>query len=93
MDNVIDVICQHTRDGSIIPLRIRMLDEDGQFQTFTIKSYNDYSYKGEFITLPNQVVVNALNSWIFRCQIQVLNRLQTITIYYNKGERKWRWTK
>ena len=26
-DNRIDVICQHTRDGRIIPLKIRLKDE------------------------------------------------------------------
>ena len=33
-DNSIDVICQHTRTGDTIPLRIRLIDEDGIYQTF-----------------------------------------------------------
>ena len=36
----IDVICQHTKDCKIIPLRIRLEDEDGNLQTYNIKWYN-----------------------------------------------------
>jgi len=34
-----DVICQHKTDGTIIPLKIRIADEDGEYQIFNIKSY------------------------------------------------------
>lgn len=37
----IDVIYQHTKEGRIIPMRIRMDDEDGMIQTYNIRSYND----------------------------------------------------
>lgn len=42
----VDVICQHSVDGTIIPLRVRMTDEDGQRQMFNIKEYLDVSHKG-----------------------------------------------
>ena len=38
-----DVICQHKIDGSIIPLKIRILDEDGEYQVYNIRSYKDVS--------------------------------------------------
>ena len=31
MDNRIDLICQHTMEGNIIPIRMRLWDEDGEF--------------------------------------------------------------
>lgn len=34
-----DVICQHKTDGTIIPLKIRIAGEDGEYQIFKIKSY------------------------------------------------------
>ena len=37
----IDVICQHTRESKIIPLRIRLQDEDGEFHNYNIKEYKD----------------------------------------------------
>ena len=37
----VDVICQHSSDGNIMPLKIRFEDEDGQWQTYIIKEYKD----------------------------------------------------
>ena len=42
----VDVICQHSADGTIIPLRIWLTDEDGMKQTYTIKGYRDLSHQG-----------------------------------------------
>ena len=30
---LVDVICQHNKDGSMIPIRVRLTDEDGAVQT------------------------------------------------------------
>ena len=35
----VDVICQHCRDGTIIPMRVRLKDEEGMLQSYTIKGY------------------------------------------------------
>lgn len=43
MDTRIDFICQHTMDGNIIPLKIRLRDEDGELQEYAIKGYRDTS--------------------------------------------------
>jgi len=32
----IDVICQHNKDGEIIPMRLRLCDDDGDNQTNNI---------------------------------------------------------
>ncbi len=32
---LVDVICQHNKDGSMIPMRVRLTDEDGAVQTYT----------------------------------------------------------
>ena len=43
MDNRIDFICQHTMDGGIIPLKIRLRDEDNELQEYMVKGYRDTS--------------------------------------------------
>ena len=35
-----DVICQPSRDGKITPMKIRVIDEDGEYQEYKIKGYN-----------------------------------------------------
>ena len=47
-----DVICQHKTDGTIIPLKIRITDEAGEYQVYNIKSYKDVSNRTAY-TMPN----------------------------------------
>ncbi len=42
---LVDVICQHNKDGSMIPMRVRLTDEVGAIQTYTIKNYEDLSHQ------------------------------------------------
>ena len=42
-----DVICLHTKDGNVVPLRIRVADEDGLLQAYSIKEYRDVSHQGQ----------------------------------------------
>lgn len=89
VDKNIDVICQHTRDGLIIPLRIRLIDEDGMFQNFVIKSYRDRSFHAPNYTMPNSETVGRRQTWIFDCKIQVFDSIKVVTIIYNTYEGKW----
>ena len=47
----IDVICQHTKEGNIIPLRIRLVDEDGMFYRTEEMRFNcsDSEYKASHL--------------------------------------------
>ena len=66
-----DVICQHKTDGSIIPLKIRITDEDGEYQVYNIKSYKDVSNRTAY-TMPNGTSVAPANHlWKFECKISV----------------------
>ena len=76
-----DVICQHKIDGSIIPLKIRILDEDGEYQVYNIRSYKDVSnHKAN--TMPNGASVPSSNHlWKFECKICVFNTLKRIQLF------------
>ena len=52
----IDVICMHSKDGKMVPLRIRVTDEEGLNQSFTIKEYRELSHQGTY-TRPDGVYV------------------------------------
>ena len=41
MQQTLDVIAQFNRDGSIIPLKIRLYDEDGELQSYVIKAVRE----------------------------------------------------
>lgn len=42
-----DLICQHCTDGTIIPLRFRVADEEGVLQEFSVKGYKDKTEGGK----------------------------------------------
>ena len=46
VDKRIDLICQHTMEGKIIPLKLRFQDEDGELQEYSVKGYRDTSEFG-----------------------------------------------
>lgn len=83
----LDVICQYNSDGTIIPLRIRIKDGEGEQQTYTIKGFKDLSYKGTY-RLPNGILVtNDMLS--YECRIPVLGRLRTIWLTYSLSRNQW----
>ena len=51
----VDVICQHTKEGRIIPIKIRVSDEDGELQTYHVRQFRERSIGGEKYRMPNEV--------------------------------------
>ena len=77
---LVDVICQHNKDGSMIPMRVRLTDEDGAVQTYTIKSYEDLSHQGTR-TMPDGMYVSD-RTFVYECQVQAFGRYRMIRLYY-----------
>ena len=82
----IDVICQHNKDGTIIPIRIRLQDDEMQFQTYTIKSYRKIST--EHTRMPNEALVTS-NTIRYDCRIVVFGCERRVILHYNKSQVKW----
>ena len=87
-DNRIDVICQHNRDRSIMPIKIRLTDEFGEVQTYVIVGYKDLSGAGDY-TLPNGIAVRG-HIRTFDCKISVFGTERLVRIVYNADENQWR---
>ena len=84
----VDVICQHTKKGEIIPMRVRFQDEDGQFQNYNIKSYKELTQPGTYTT-PYGTMAHS-HIWKFACKIQVFNMYQNIELFYNATDNLWK---
>ncbi len=87
-DNRIDVICQFTRNAEIIPIKIRITDEDGVRQEYSIQAYKDTT-PGQTNVQPNGVKVSPDNK-IFLCKINTFNSSRQIKLFYNSHEHLWR---
>lgn len=78
-DVAIDVICQFTRDGNIIPMKIRMQDDEGELQEYRIKAYKEV-----------EVLSGVLSGdAAFECKIEVYGSVRIIKILYSAYSRKW----
>ncbi len=86
----VDVICQHSRDGTISPIRIRIRDEEGEYQAYTIKEFNDISHHGAR-ELPDGVYVSD-RTLVFECYITVFGRRKMVRLYYEPSGTVWKMT-
>lgn len=82
-DTSIDVICQFTKDGIIIPLKIRIPDDEGELQVYKVKAYKEIP----LITGMRTGTENAA----FECRIEVYGCIKTIQIYYTSFSRTWKY--
>jgi hypothetical protein len=87
---LVDVICQHNKDGSMIPMRVRLTDEDGAVQTYTIKNYEDLSHQGTR-TMPDGMYVTD-RTFVYECQVQAFGRYRMIRLYYEPSGTVWKMT-
>ncbi|MCR4611843.1 MAG: hypothetical protein K5644_08095 [Lachnospiraceae bacterium] len=79
----LDVICQHKKDGSIIPLKLRLQDEDGEYQSYMVKSYRQSGMSAS-AKPPHYSTV------MFECKINVFGRDKIIGISYNYTDGLWK---
>ena len=84
------MICQHNSDGTMIPLKIRMLDDDGAYQEYKIHSYKDLSYKGVPLDRLDAGKVHSSGIYPFECKIECFGQERTIRIFYNSYEHTWK---
>ena len=86
----IDMICQHKADGTIIPIKIRMTDDDGACQEYRIRSYKDLSYKGNVFDMPEVGMIHTSCIYPFECKIECFGHERTITLFYSSYEHTWK---
>ena len=88
-DKIVDVIALFKRDGSIIPMRLQLVDEDGMEQAFTIKGYyvsNDYYHNWK----KNEDKINLDTVIQYTCKIEVLGIIKSINLLYFTKSGFWK---
>ena len=77
----VDVICQHSKDGTIIPMRVRLVTEDGEYETFIITGYKQ-------IEDPNIGIANR-SILTFSCKVQAHERERRFKLVYYVNQMTW----
>lgn len=85
----VDVICQHRSNGEIIPIRFRLMNEDGEYENYTIKGYRPITHKGTYTT-PDGIFVSGCTTLIYECFVVVLNSKKTVRLYFETRNCKWK---
>lgn len=75
----IDMISYFLKDGSIKPVRFKLIDEDGENQVFKIQRVN---YVDE-----EKIAGVLIKKFI--CQVQINNIIKIFEIRYNSDQLKW----
>ena len=88
----IDMICRHMADGAMIPLKIRMLDDDGAYQEYKVKAYKDLRYKGVPLDQMDPGKVHTSGIYPFEIKIESFGRERMLRIFYNSYEHTWKLT-
>ena len=88
MNNKLDVICEFTKNDEIIPMRIRVADDDGQLHTYNIKAYKNLSGRGAYTTPDGIYVTN--DTLVFICKIEIFGMEQLVRLYYSISKSRWR---
>ncbi len=83
----LDVICMIGGDGTVVPIRIRIEDDEGERQTYTIQEYTDLSHQGTK-TMHDGIYVTD-DILVFDCKIIVFGRPKNIMLYYDASKSKW----
>ena len=83
----IDLICCHGTKGEVTPIRIRVRDEDGQYQAYSIQEYRDLSHQGAR-QMPDGVYVSD-NTLVFECKINVFGKEKLVRVYSNNPYLSW----
>ncbi|MCR5054682.1 MAG: hypothetical protein K6A69_07560 [Lachnospiraceae bacterium] len=86
----VDVICQFSADGHIMPIKIRTQDEEGEYQTFVIKQFKQVSLSTS--ETQHDGIYTSTDSIVFDCCITVFNVKRIIRLYFDKRYAVWHMT-
>ncbi len=90
MKQEVEVLALHKKDGKIIPVRVRMIDENGEPQEFKIKQYKDVSGLGARAMPDGMHICDSLCA--YECYIEVNGMRRLIRLYYHPDARNGHWT-
>ncbi|MDD6400605.1 MAG: hypothetical protein PUG10_03225 [Lachnospiraceae bacterium] len=74
------------KDGTIIPIKLRVQDDESTYQIYSIREYKELD--SDTIVLSNETIVTS-NIMRYDCKIEVFGMLKRIVLHYNKSQVKW----
>lgn len=86
----VEVICQFTPDGKIIPIKFKMMDKEKIYQEYSIRSYRNpsiYNKKQDgYFDRP----FSTSNILDFDCKIEVFGVEKVVRLRYFVNKMEWK---
>ncbi len=76
----VDVICEHKSDGTIIPLKFRLMNEDGDYESYKITAYRPVPKQGAYTTKDNLYICNSMD--VYECKVQIFGTVRIVRLYH-----------
>ncbi|QFJ54243.1 hypothetical protein [Pseudobutyrivibrio xylanivorans] len=77
----VEVICIHKPDNTVVPLRFRLKNDDGEFETYTVSAFKPLPKNGTRTTKDGIYVSNSVD--IFECKVHIFGLERTVRLYYD----------
>ncbi len=84
----LDVYCLFRNDGIVLPIRIRMFDEDGERQDFAIHRYKLIDGAGG-PCIPSAEIFQG-GAVTFDCEIEVFGHRRVVRLLYTASDMHWK---
>lgn len=83
----VDVYCLFRNDGIMLPIRIRLFDEDGERQDFSIHRYKIIDGAGQGNSARTDMYKRS--TVFFDCVIEVFGQERIIRLMYTSKDMQW----
>ena len=83
----LDVICQISHDGTVIPIRIRTPDDEGELQTYNVKEYRQINHDSQIVK--DDGIDITYHTLVFDSRLIVGERVQPARLYFNTEGATW----
>lgn len=86
-DRKLDVYCLFRNDGIVLPIRVRLFDEDGERQEYSIHRYRLIDGAGKE-NVPKAEMFRH-STVTFDCVIEVFGKERIIRLMYASSDMQW----
>ncbi len=87
-DRKLDVYCLFRNDGIVLPIRIRLFDDDGERQDFAVHRYKLIDGSGT-ACIPSSEIFQR-GTVTFDCEIEVFGIRKVLRLLYTATDMQWR---
>lgn len=77
----IDVICEHKKDATIVPIKFQLTNDDGDQASYRIRAFKPVpNNHGCHTTMDGVYVIESTQ--IFECKVVIFGKEQLVRLYY-----------